>query len=93
MMTKKKRIISVVVAVAVFFVMLYSALYIAAEANHDCVGENCPICYQISVCENTLKNLSLAVCAVAFAVAFTYTLCRGISVCTDYAQSYILVPA
>lgn len=72
-MTKKKRIISVVVAVAVFFVMLYSALYIAAEANHDCVGENCPICYQISVCENTLKNLSLAVCAVAFAVAFTYT--------------------
>ena len=91
MMTKKKRIISVVVAVAVFFVMLYSALYIAAEANHDCVGENCPICYQISVCENTLKNLSLAVCAVTFAVAFTYTLCRSISVCTDYAQSYTLI--
>ncbi len=90
-MTKKKRIISLVVAVAVFFVMLYSALYIAAEANHDCVGENCPICYQISVCENTLKNLSLAVCAVAFAAAFTYTLCRSISACADVTPSYTLV--
>ena len=50
MMTKRKRIISLVVAAAVLFVMLYSALYIAAEANHDCVGENCPICYQINVC-------------------------------------------
>ena len=91
MMTKKKRIISLVVAVAVFFVMLYSTLYIAAEANHDCVGENCPICYQISVCENTLKNLSLAVCAVAFAAAFTYTLCRSISACADVTPSYTLV--
>ena len=91
MMTKKKRIISLIVAVAVFFVMLYSALYIAAEANHDCVGENCPVCYQISVCENTLKNLSLAVCAVAFAAAFTYTLCRSISACADVTPSYTLV--
>ena len=90
-MTKKKRIISLIVAVAVIFVMLYSVLYIAAEANHDCVGENCPICYQISVCENTLKNLSLAVCAVAFAAAFTYTLCRSISACADVTPSYTLV--
>ena len=90
-MTKKKRIISLIVAVAVFFVMLYSALYIAAEANHDCVGENCPICYQISVCENTLKNLSFAVCAVAFAAAFTYTLCRSITACADVTPSYTLV--
>ena len=90
-MTKKKRIISLVVAVAVFFVMLYSALYIAAEANHDCVGENCPICYQISVCENTLKNLSFAVCAVAFAAAFTYTPRRSITACADVTPSYTLV--
>ena len=90
-MTKRKRIISLVVAAAVLFVMLYSALYIAAEANHDCVGENCPVCYQINVCQNALKNLSLAVCAAVFAAALPYTLCRGISVCTDYAQSYTLV--
>lgn len=90
-MEKKKRIAALVLAVTVLFVILYSALFIAAEADHDCVGENCPICYQINVCQNTLKNLSLAVCAAASAAAFIYTLCRVISVCTDCAQSYTLV--
>ena len=90
-MTKKKRIISLIVAVAVFFVMLYSALFIVSHAEHDCVGENCPICYQISVCQNALKNLSLAVSAAAFAAAFTYTLCRSISACADVTPSYTLI--
>lgn len=90
-MEKKKKIAAILLAVTVMFVMPYSALFIAAEADHDCVGENCPICYQISVCENTLKNLSLAVCAVAIAVAFTYTLCRSISACTDVIPSHTLV--
>ena len=90
-MEKKKKIITLLLAVAVLFVMLYSALFIAAHADHDCVGENCPICYQINVCKNTLKNLLLAVCTAAFAAAFTYTLCRCIHVRTDYAQRYTLV--
>ena len=50
-MEAKKRIIAILLAATVLFVMLYSALFIAAEADHDCVGENCPICYQINVCQ------------------------------------------
>ena len=91
MMTKKKRILALLITAAVLFVMISSALYIAAESNHDCLGENCPICYQINVCKNTLKSLSLAVCAVAFAAAFTYTLCRIISACTNITPSFTLV--
>ncbi|MCC8016678.1 MAG: hypothetical protein LIO43_04835 [Clostridiales bacterium] len=90
-MEKKNRIVAAFLAVIVFVVMLYSALYIAAEADHDCVGDNCPICAQINVCQNTLKNLSLAVCAAVFAAAFTYTLCRSISACADITPSYTLV--
>ena len=90
-MKKKNRIIAILLAVMVLFVMLYSALFIVSHAEHDCVGENCPICYQISVCQNALKNLSLAVSAVAFAAAFTYTLCRSISACAAVIPSYTLV--
>ena len=90
-MEKKKRIIAILLAVTVFFVMLYSALFIVVHAEHDCVGENCPICYQIDVCQNALKNLSLAVSAAAFAAAFTYTLCRSISSCAAVIPSYTLV--
>ena len=90
-MEKKKRIAALFLAVTVLFVMLYSALFIAAEADHDCVGENCPICYQINVCQNTLKNLSLAVSAAAFAAAFTYTLCREFLTCADCIHRNSLV--
>ena len=90
-MEKKKKVIAVFLTVALLFVMLYSALFIAAEADHDCVGENCPICYQINVCQNALKNLSLAVCAAAFAAAFTYTLCRELLTCADCIHRNSLV--
>lgn len=90
-MAKKNRIVAVLLAVMFFIVVLYSAAFVAAEADHDCVGENCPICYQISVCENALKNLSLAVCAAVFAAALTYTLCRSITACADVIANYTLV--
>ena len=88
---KRTRIAALLLAVAVLVITLYSALFVAAEADHDCVGEGCPICYQVEACKITLKSLSLAVCVTAVAVAFTYTLCRCISLCTDYAQRDTLV--
>ena len=90
-MTKKNRIAAVLLTVMVFVVMLYSTLLIAAEADHDCVGEGCPICHQINACRKALKNLSLAVCTAAFAAVFAYALCRTISACADVTASYTLV--
>ena len=83
---KRNRIAALLLAVTILVIMLYSAFFVAAEADHDC-----PICYQVDACQNTLKSLSLAVCATAVAVAFTYTLCRCISLCMDYAQRDTLV--
>ena len=90
-MKKKNRIIAILLAVMVLFVMLYSALFIVAEVGHDCTGENCPVCYQINVCQNTLKNLSFVVCAVVFSIAFTHILCRNTFVCTVSVQDNSLV--
>ena len=90
-MEKKKRIIAVLLAVTVLFVMLCSALFIAAEANHDCVGEGCPVCFQINACRSALKNLSLAVCAAAFAAAFAYAVCGGVSACAEAGARCTLV--
>lgn len=56
-MSKRNRVLTVLLAAAVLFVMLSSVFFIAIEADHDCVGEDCPICYQISVCEHTLKSV------------------------------------
>ena len=66
-MSKIRRVLTVLLAAAVLFVMLFSAFYIAIEADHDCVGEDCPICYQISVCEYTLKSVGQAVLVLILA--------------------------
>ena len=90
-MTNRKRFLTLLIAFAVLFVMLYSAFYIAAESNHDCAGGNCHICHQIAICQTTLKNLSLSVCAAVFVAVFVYIFLSSISVYTDFIQNHTLV--
>ena len=76
---KRNRIAALLLAVTILVIMLYSAFFVAAEADHDCVGEGCPICYQVDAYQNTLKSLSLAVCVTAVAVAvYIYLFCTGV---------------
>ena len=77
-MTKKLCFMTRLLAAVLAVVMLSSAIYIAVEANHDCSGDDCAICRQISICENLLKSLGLAGAAAAISAAFTYTVCRAI---------------
>ena len=70
---------------------LFSAVYIAVEADHDCSGEDCAICHQIGVCENLLKSLGLAGAAAAISAAFTYTVCKAILPCTEMIGTLTLV--
>lgn len=90
-MKKRKRIIAMLLAGMILVVMLCSALFITKEADHDCVGENCPICCQINICRNIMKNLSLAAGTVVFAAAFIYTLGERVSACRNAVQSVTLV--
>lgn len=64
-MTKKNRLIAGLLVMTVLFVMLSSVIYIAVESDHDCSGEDCPICYHINICANTLKSVGLIAAAVA----------------------------
>ncbi len=61
--------------------LLFSAFFAAAEADHDCSGEDCPVCACVRMCERTLRGLGggrivLLSCAAPafflfFAAAFT----------------------
>jgi len=58
---KNTRILGVAlcVCIAAFFVLSFA--YEIKEANHDCTGNDCPICAHIQIIENTRQLLSLAV--------------------------------
>ena len=77
MMGKTKRILAMVMAVAIFAVMLSSALFLAEEANHDCIGDGCQICLQLNLCRGVLKSLSLVLLAAVAALTVACILCGG----------------
>lgn len=53
---KYKRIAAGIIGIMMLFITLFSAFYIASEADHDCTGEDCSICACIQQCENTLHQ-------------------------------------
>ena len=90
-MTKKLCFMTRLLAAVLAVVMLSSAVYLAVEANHDCSGDDCAICRQISICENLLKTLGLAGAAAALSAAGTYTVSRAILPCTEMNGTLTLV--
>lgn len=73
-MAKHKRIAAAILAAALVLVMLGSALFIVEESGHNCIGEGCAICFQLSLCRNMLKGLCLVVPAAAIAAGGAYAL-------------------
>lgn len=90
-MTSKKKLLSMLIAAALVLAMLSPIVYIAAESGHDCIGDGCEICCRINACCDTLRILSLAVCAAAFAAALIRALSSLTSFCTKSCGSYTLV--
>ena len=53
-----KRITACIIGILMLINLLFSAFYIAAEVDHDCAGEDCPICACIAQCESILHQIS-----------------------------------
>ncbi len=58
---RTKKIPAFIMGLFLSFVVLFSAFYIAAEAEHECSGEDCPICVCIHQCEQTLHRISCGI--------------------------------
>ncbi len=55
--SRSLRITAGIMGLMMLFIVLFSSFFIAAEADHDCSGEDCMICASIQKCENTLRSL------------------------------------
>ena len=63
-MTGRKRFGALLLCIGLILVLSVSVAFIAHEADHDCCGEDCPICQTIAVNISLLRTLGLAVLAV-----------------------------
>ncbi len=60
-MSGAKRIAAGILGLLLLAVVLFSAFYPAAEADHDCAGEDCAVCICIRLCENTFRRFGSVV--------------------------------
>lgn len=74
---KSKKIVAAILGMSMLFVLLFSLFYILAEANHDCAGEDCPICACIQQCEHNIRQMGTGIITqvvfALFAVFFVRT--------------------
>ncbi len=81
-----KRIISLMLAVTICAAAAMSAVFIIEFADHDCAGDDCPVCLELKMCLKTLGDVFAFICAAcvvgymilpARRCIFTYALCVG----------------
>lgn len=68
-MAKARRFIAVFLAALVLLAVMTSLFTISHEGEHDCIGENCPVCAVLALCRNTLKALLGVFTAAAIGLA------------------------
>lgn len=54
-----KRFSALLLCILLSAATIFSLFYVASETNHDCPGEQCPICRVIAICRVFLNVLAL----------------------------------
>jgi len=66
---QKARAAATFFAVFILIFLLTAAVYSVININHDCIGENCPICHNIKALWSLLTYIAEAVFLVIFALS------------------------
>ncbi len=90
-MAKTKRMLALLMAVAVLVIMLSSALFLVKEARHDCIGDGCRICLQMNVCRGILKSLSMLLHVAVASLLAACILCGNFCIRGKSAHQVTLV--
>lgn len=71
-----KRALTLVLAIVLIGCMLCAVSAIAFEGDHDCCGDDCPVCALINLCENVIKALGVVFAVVLLSGAILFILPR-----------------
>ncbi len=68
----KRKSLAIVLSIVLIVFFVCSILFIAQEADHDCSGEDCPICEEIKVLEKAIEELGTGMIAVIITCAIIF---------------------
>ena len=66
------RIIALITAVTILFVMFFSFIYGAEHVNHHCTDSHCPVCATMNQSVNSFRQLGLGGMITATIVAIVF---------------------
>ena len=66
--THTRRCAAGVMGFMMLLIVLFSAFYITVETDHDCSGEDCPICICVERCDEMLHQVASGAVALAAVV-------------------------
>ena len=90
-MAKNRRLAAILFAALVLLAVAASLCVMACEADHDCIGETCPVCAVIALCRNTLKALGIVLLYAAAAIACVRLAAALNSVCRALSDRETLI--
>ena len=64
-MRNRKRICALLLCLCAALTVFFSAVFIVHAADHDCAGEDCPVCAALHAWKGLLRGLGLAAAAAA----------------------------
>ena len=70
-----RKIASVILALMMIVVVLFSSFIIAVKAEHECEGEQCHVCECIEVCIGILHKLGVKLSSAAAFISSSFVTC------------------
>lgn len=65
------KILAPCIVILMLSVMVFSVMFIVSETDHDCTGEDCPVCALIQQCEQTVRSIGGGASAAAVSLLFS----------------------
>ena len=64
------QILVAIMSAVMIISIIISVLFLVHETNHDCTGEDCPICAMMEIVSNNLESMGVGMAVVFAAVVF-----------------------
>ena len=81
------KILVILVCLIIVSVMFFAAYYIEAEVHHDCIGKDCPICAEIEILPNIVKQIGTGIVCIPAVVI----VCEAIIKIAPVVYMHILI--
>ena len=90
----KKMLIASSLLLCFFIVYLSVSIFIIAQANHDCIGDGCPICARLHNAQELLEQVgktTFIISAVAVGLFATFTDRKKLHFFSPYSPTLVSV--